>query len=64
VAYFLTREASGAFLKSVIGYSGRKVMTIGGNNYHLYAARIADIIVHDHVIIDKNRFFSFRESLI
>ena len=25
-------------------------------------ARILDIIVHDHVIIDKNRFFSFREE--
>ncbi len=36
-------------------------MTIGGNNY-LYAARIVDIIVHDHVIIDKNRFFSFPEE--
>jgi len=36
-------------------------MTIGGNNY-LYVARIVDIIVHDHVIIDKNSFFSFREE--
>jgi len=61
VAYFLTSGASGAFLKSVIGYSWRKVMTIGGNNY-LYVARILDIIVYDHVIIGENRFFSFREE--
>ena len=46
---------------SVTGHSWRKVMTIGGNNY-LYVARIVDIIVHDHVIIDKNRFFSFPEE--
>ena len=25
-------------------------------------ARILDIIVHDHVIIGENRFFSFREE--
>lgn len=30
------------------------------HNY-LYAARIADIIIHDHVIIGENRFFSVRE---
>ena len=34
-------------------------MTIGGNNYHLYAVRIADIIVHDHVIIEKKDFSAF-----